>query len=175
MIRIAGFLMTLKKNEAIPSDNHIIRHVPWNKLRKNENDQVIGILGEAFKLRDGESALSANWLEYFSGSYDQQLTNAIKEFRKHFVVKPKAGFAIGKVADIKNLYLEKRNRKIHIVSDPTTKKTLDGKPYKNKSHVAVKSLPVDDMELLELLATEAWSNLVLNNSVPVDLLLNNSG
>lgn len=158
--------MALKKNDPIPDDNHILRYVSPSRLRKDEEDKVIGILGEAFKLRDGESNLSANWLEYFSGAHDEQIANAIKEFRKHFDVKPRAGFAVGKVDDIKTACLDKSNRKIFVVSYPTIKKTLDGKPYKNKSHVAVKSLPADDMELLELLAIDAWCHLVLNTSVP---------
>lgn len=166
--------MALKKNDPIPPDNHILRHVPWNKLRKNENDEVIGILGEAFKLRDGESNLSATLLEHFSGTHDEQIISAIKEVRKYYNVKPKNGFAIGKVDDIKTVCVEKRNHKIYIVSYPTKTTTLDGKPYKNESHVAVKSLPADDMELLELLATEAWCHLVLNNSVPVVLPPDNS-
>lgn len=157
--------MVLKKGDSIPLDNHILRHVSWTKLRKDENDVVIGIHGEAFKRREGETDLSANWLEYFTGSHDEQIIHAIKEFRKHFAVKPRAGFAIGKVDDIKTVCIEKSNRKIYVVSYPTTKTTLDGKPYKNESHVAVKYLPADDMDLLELLATEAWCHLVLNNTV----------
>jgi hypothetical protein len=158
--------MVLKKNDPIPNDDHILRYVSPSRLRKDEDENVIGILGEAFKLREGESDLSANWIEYFNGSHDEQIHHAVKEFRTHFPVRPKAGFAVGKVVDIKSLCAEKRNRRIVIVSDPTTKKTLDGKPYKNKTHVAVKSLPAEDMELLELLATDAWSHLVLNNAVP---------
>ena len=158
--------MALKKNDSIPDDNHILRYVSPSRLRKDEDDKVIGILGEAFKRREGEDNLSANWLEYFPGSHDEQVTDTIKEIRKHIVVKPRAGFAIGKVGDIKAVCADKRGRKIHVVSYPTQKKTLDGKSYKNESHVAVKSLPADDMELLELLATEAWCHLVLNNTVP---------
>lgn len=44
--------------------------------------------------------------------------------------------------------------------------TITKSGYRNNSHAAVKSLPVDDMELFELLATEAWCHLVLNSSIP---------
>lgn len=158
--------MAFKKATVIPSDNHILRNVPPNKLRKDENDNVIGILGEAFKLRDGESYLSATLLEHFPGSYTEQTIHAVKEIRKYYKVKPKAGFAIGKVGDIKAICEEKKNRKIFVVSHPTKTMTLDGEPYNNASHVAINSWPSDDMELLELLASETWCNLVLNNSVP---------
>jgi hypothetical protein len=154
--------MALKKNAAIPDDNHVIRHIPWNKLRKNENDAVVGILGEAFKMSEKENYLSANWLEYFSGSHDEQVISTIQEIRNCLVVRPKSGFAIGKVDGIKTLCSEKRNRKIRIVYSPSTTKA----GYTNSTHVAVQSLPEEDMELFELLATEAWSHLVLNSSVP---------
>jgi hypothetical protein len=154
--------MAIKKNVPIPEDNHILHHIPWNKLRKNENDEVIGILGEVFKMRETEKYLSANWLEHFTGTYGEQIIAAVQEVRKCLVVRSKSGFAIGKVDDIKTLCTEKRNLKIRIVYYPTTTKT----GYKNNSHVAVKSLPADDMELFELLATEAWCHLVLNCSIP---------
>jgi hypothetical protein len=155
--------MASKKNAPIPDDNHILHHIPWNKLRKNENDEVIGILGEAFKMRATEKYLSANWLEYSTGTYDEKIISAVQEIRKCLVVRGKSGFAIGKVDDVKTLCTEKRNLKIRIVYYPTTTKT----GYKNNSHVAVKSLPSDDMELFELLATEAWCHLVLNSDIPV--------
>jgi hypothetical protein len=159
--------MVLKKNTPIPNDNHIVRHIPWNKLCRDENDNVIGILGEAFKMRENEKYLSATLLEHFSGTQKEQIDLAIKEVRKYYNVKPKNGFAIGKVQNIKDVCIEKRNLKIRIVSFPTNTTALDGEPYKNESHVAVHSLPADDMELLELLATEAWSHLVLNSSVSI--------
>jgi hypothetical protein len=155
--------MALKKNSPIPDDNHIVRQIPWTKLRKDENDNVIGILGEAFKMRESESYLSANWLEYFSGSFDEQVISTIQEIRKCVTVKPKSGFAIGKVEAIKNICSEKKNCKIRIVYSPS--KTKAG--YENFTHVAVQSLPEEDMELFELLATEAWDHLVLNSSVQI--------
>lgn len=157
--------MALKKNTAIPDDNHLLRHIPWSKLRKNENDEVVGILGEAFKMRENEKYLSATLLEHFSGTQKEQIDLAIKEVRKYYNVKPKNGFAIGNVKNIKTVCAEKRNLKVRIVSFPTNTTALDSAPYKNESHVAVHSLPADDTELFELLATEAWSHLVLNSSV----------
>ena len=157
--------MGLKKDTPIPDENHILRYIPWNKLRKNENDEVIGILAEAFKKRETENYLSATLLEHFSGVHKVQIASAIHEVRKYYNVKPKSGFAVGKVGDIKKACTEKGNSKIDIVSFPTKTKTLDGQPYKNESHVAVKKLPADDSELLDLLASEAWSHLVLNKTV----------
>ncbi len=167
MTQIDGLLMKLRKNSPIPDNNHIIRYISPNKLRKDENDNIIGILGEAFKLRDGEASLSANHLEHFSEPHNEQITHAVKEFRKHFNAKPNAGFAIGQVCDIKQTCLTERNIKIYIVSSPTKKYDLEGNPYKNESHVDVKSIPSDDTGLLDLLANEAWGHLVLNKAIPI--------
>lgn len=156
--------MALKKRTLIPDDNHLIRRIPWNNLLKDEQDNVIGILGEAFKRRNGESYLSANQLEHFSGIYDEQIINAVKEIRKILKVRPKNGFAIGRVGNIKSACAEK-TRKIYVVSWPTKGTTSDGQPYKNDSHVAINSWPDDDMELLDLIASDAWGHLVLNNTI----------
>ncbi|GAW87326.1 conserved hypothetical protein [Bathymodiolus platifrons methanotrophic gill symbiont] len=158
--------MTLKKNSPIPDDNHIARHIPWNKLRKDMDDNVLGVLGEAFKLKPKEKYLSATLLEYFPGTYTDQIESVVREVRKYYHVKPKSHFAIGKVEDIHTLCQEKRKLKLRIVSFPTTTKLLaDGASYKNESHVSVKQLPQDDMELLEFLATDVWNYLVLNSSI----------
>lgn len=159
-------LMGQKKHPPIPDDHHIARHVPWNKLRKDHNDNVIGVLGEAFQLRPTERYLSATHLECFPGTYDQQKELIVKEVRKYFNVKPKSYFAIGKVGDIKALCHKERNLKLRIVSFPTNCRTLSGSPFKNKSHVSIAPLPSEDMKLLELIASEVWNDLIANNSIP---------
>ena len=128
--------MAIKKNDPIPADNHILRYIKWNNLCKDENNVVIGVLAEAFKERDTESYLSANWLEYFPGNQQQQTICAVQELRKCFRVKPKECFAIGKVGDIKSACAKYNTVKIHIVSKPTNA---------NKSHVSVKMYPNDNI------------------------------
>ncbi|MGT2502529.1 hypothetical protein ACVOMS_20245 [Bradyrhizobium guangxiense] len=49
----------------LPETDHCVRYVPWARLRKDEEDNVIGILGAAFRLRDEEDYLSATWAEFF--------------------------------------------------------------------------------------------------------------
>lgn len=65
------------RGERIPDSDHIARHVPWSKLRKDEDDNVLGVLGEAFRRREGEGALSVNWVEYFEGEPGQQRIAAV--------------------------------------------------------------------------------------------------
>lgn len=155
MPRSAGSPMAGKKK--VPADDHVIRYVPWNKLRKDENDQVIGVLAEAFRMRDGEKSLSSTWMEYFSGEPEEQMVAAVHAIRaSNLKVKPKSGFAIGQVSAIQ-AECESRNYKIHIVHDPEED---------NPAHATVAGLPRDDLQILECLAIGAWSDWRLNSAVP---------
>jgi hypothetical protein len=144
------------KNQKLPPGDHVIRYVPFGKLRKDENDVPIGILGAAFKLRDGEEYLSTTWLEYFAGSKGQQITAAVQAIRASQVdVRPKSGFAIGRVDAIAATCAE-RGHSIRIIHEPEDD---------NKAHAAVRRMPRDDDQLLELLAAESWCELILNTAV----------
>ena len=81
----------------LPDEDHAVRYVPWARLRKTEDDVVIGVIGAAFKLRAGEDYLSATWLEYFKQATRQEnIKSAVKAIRKSNIdVRPKSGFAIG--------------------------------------------------------------------------------
>lgn len=157
-----GLRMIIKKNQPIPDDNHIIRYVPWSKLRKNENDEVIGILGEAFKPRQKDSGgLSATWIEYFKDcDHETRISSAIRVLRNSKLeVKPKSGFAVGNVENIKSICKNYKSIEVNVVYKPTSF---------NDAHVEVRRLPQDDTELHELLAEDAWSDLVLNSNIPDD-------
>jgi len=68
----------------------------------------------------------------------------------------KAGFAVGKVGHVHSA-CRARHHKIRIVYEPEDD---------NMAHCAVRRMPSEDAELLENLASEAWSELVMNNEVP---------
>ncbi|KAB2849974.1 MAG: hypothetical protein F9K44_06295 [Hyphomicrobiaceae bacterium] len=144
------------KGQKIPPEHHVVRYVPWGKLRKDENDNVLGVLGEAFRLRPNESALSTTWLEYFAGNRSTRVTAAIKAIRASNL-KPggKSGFAVGNVAAITTTCAN-RHHKIRIVHEPEND---------NQAHTSVRRFPREDPELLELLAIGAWSELALNTNV----------
>ena len=135
-----------------------MRYVPWSRLRKDENDNVIGILGKAFAPRDDEEGISSTWLEYFQGNQTTQIIDAVHKYRKCLDIRPKSGFAIGKVEDILSACNQDNTRKeTRVVYLPNNC---------NKAHVEVKPMPSNDALLLELLATEAWSQLKLNSTIP---------
>jgi hypothetical protein len=141
----------------LPPEHHVVRYVPWGKLRKDENDpeKVIGVLGEAFKMRPIDDTLSTTWLEYFAGSRTEQVSGAVRAVRASKLdVKAKSGFAIGNVGNI-SAATEAHGYSIRVLHEPDDD---------NKAHVAVRRWPRDDMELFEILATDAWSEIVLNNN-----------
>jgi hypothetical protein len=145
------------KNQKLQPDNHVVRYVPFGKLRKDEDDNPIGVLGAAFKRRDNETYLSTTWLEYFAGPKCDQITAAIRAVRaSRLGVTPKSGFAIGRVGAIAASCAE-RNHSIRILHEPEDD---------NKAHAAVRRMPRDDDELLELLAAESWCELILNAKIP---------
>ena len=141
----------------LPPEHHIVRNVPWGKLRKDDNDpeKVIGVLGEAFKMRPVEDTLSTTWLEYFAGVRQEQIHDAIRAMRASKLdIKTKSGFAIGNVGSIAAVAAA-HNYSIRVLHEPKDD---------NKAHVAVRRWPRDDMTLFELLAADAWSEVVLNNN-----------
>lgn len=142
--------------QRLPPKHHVVRYVPASKLLRDENGNVVGVLGAAFKLREGERALSATWLEYFPGERTQQISEVVQAFRASLKVGTKSGFAIGNVGAIIAACVSRRHQ-IRIVHEPEED---------NRAHVAVRRMPRDDPELLELLAEKAWAELVLNAQIP---------
>ena len=142
----------------LPAEHHIVRNASWSKLRKDENDNVIGVLGEAFKMRPVDTYLSTTWLEYFPGERDSQIVAAVQAMRaSNLNISRKSGFAIGNVGRIEHTAAaSEKAYKLRILHEPAPD---------NKAHAAVRRFPRDDIELFELLAIDAWSEVVLNSSI----------
>lgn len=133
-------------------EERIVRFVPWGKLRRDEDDNVLGCLPAAFALRDEEEFLSVTWCEYFAGAPDEQLRCAIEAIRNSDLrVGRKAQFAVGLVGAIR-ARAESRSgaRKLRIIHEPESD---------NAAHSAIRHWPRDDDELLDLLAQDEWSSL----------------
>jgi hypothetical protein len=142
----------------LPADHHVVRYVPWARLRKDADDNVVGILGAAFRLRETEEYLSATWAEYFNGSHQQCVEAAVKAIRQSKMsVTAKSGFAIGNVGRVKEVCLaDDKKYKIRVIHEPEDD---------NVAHTALRRWPRDNDLLLELLAEDAWGTLVLNRDI----------
>jgi len=144
-------------------EERVVRFVPWGKLRKDEDDNVLGPLPAAFELREDEEYLSVTWCEFFAGTPDEQLRCAIEAIRSsNLTVGAKARFAVGEVGPIKRVAEGRPNaRKLRIIHEPEDD---------NAAHVAVRHWPREDAELMDLLAASAWSNIfdaTQANNLPV--------
>lgn len=154
--------MKVVKGKDLPDPHHVVRHVPWTKLLKDDDENVLGVLGAAFAPRPSDnSELSVNWLEYFDSDRKIGLNATVQSFRAHRLtvgnkVGPKSAFAIGNVAKIKSI-CGMSNRAVKIVYAPTPN---------NPSHSVIRDIPQDDMTLLDTLATEGFVELVRNSDIP---------
>jgi hypothetical protein len=155
--QIVGLRMPSTK---LPPEHHLVRNVPWARLRKDDSDpeRVVGVLGDAFKLRDADDGeLSSTWVEYFAGSPVEKIESAVKAMRaSKLEIRAKSGFVIGKVQAIAKLANDK-GYKIRVLHEPEDD---------NKAHVSIRRWPNEDMEFFELLAAEAWSQLIMNSDIP---------
>jgi hypothetical protein len=140
----------------LPDEDHVMRYVPWGKLLKDEDLNVIGFLGDAFKLRPAEQALSVNWIECFEGERQAKIEASVKTFRRTLTVGPKSAFGIGNVGRIKEI-CRARDSNVRIVHEPEES---------NKSHSTIRRLPRDDVILLDALAADAFLELIQNAAIP---------
>lgn len=146
----------------LPDPDHVVRHVPWTKLHRDEDGDVLGVLGEAFAPRPSDnSALSVNWLEFYDGDWKTKIEASVNAFRASRMLDGKkvgsrSDFAVGNVAKIKSI-CSTSSRAVRIIFAPSRN---------NPSHSVIRTIPSDDMTLLDALATEGIMELVRNSDIP---------
>lgn len=148
----------INKGMNLPDQDHVIRHVPWTRLLRDENDNILGFLPQAFALRPIEESIksiSVNWLEYFDGDHATRTKKSIRGLRTTKPIGGKSAFGIGNISNIKEI-CKKNGALVKIVYAPTDD---------NPSHSVIRHLPKDDLSLLRALATDAFCEIVLNADV----------
>lgn len=147
--------LKLIKGALLLDEDHVIRHVRKNRLRRDENGNVIGFLAQAFALRENEESLSVNRIEYFNGDLDARIRLSILFFRHTFDIKNSCAFAIGNVGKVKEIS-QQNNAVIRLVYSPTNDIS---------NHSDIRRLPRDDLALLDALALDAFTEMVLNSDI----------
>jgi hypothetical protein len=147
--------------DKVPDEHHVLRFVAWGRLRKDENDVVIGCLPAAFEYREDEEYLSVTWIEHFVGSAPDQLTLAAQAFRRGYFLDggkggAKAAFAKGNVGRM-HAACAKFGAKIRVLHEPEDL---------NPGHVAVRRIPRDNQDLRALLADDVFTELTANSQIP---------
>jgi hypothetical protein len=146
------------KGQNLPDEDHVIRYVSWARLRKDEDENVLGFLPQAFELRDDETYLSVNWVEYHEGDREAQVRLSIWAIRDSFK-KPlgaKSAFAIGQVAKVKEI-CQAAGSRVRVVHEP------EGD---NPGHSAIRQMARDNQGLLDALAADAFAEKMNNADVP---------
>ena len=144
----------VRKGQQLPDQDHVVRHVPWKGLRKDENNNVIGVLGASLAPRLNEEGVSVSHLEFHIGNRVTQLENTAKLMRECRDIRKQCHFAIGKVGEIKRRSRDAQ-ASIKIVCWPT---------LKNPAHAEIRNLPASDMELLETLAEEVFTEVAYSDA-----------
>ena len=141
----------------IPDEDHVMRHVSYKRLLKDENGNAIGgFLPEAFELKEGERGLSVNWMEYFKGTYQENIVASIQKFRDTRDIKKSSAFGIGNVRKIRDICADFGADKVRVVLDEEAN---------NKSHSIIIRLPRDNMSLLESLAVNSFVECLFDSEV----------
>lgn len=143
----------MKKNEKIiPDDHSVMRWVKTRMLkRETGTNKPVGVFHDFFKLRKDirEDSLSANWLEFFDGTQDEQIKACLDDFRKSLNSPPNPPvFSILPVGTIKSICAEYEGS-VRVLHEPS----------KSRSHAAIKHIPEDEAELLNRLCDIAKTTL----------------
>jgi hypothetical protein len=136
---------------SLSDDHHAVRHVSYQQVDRDDDTGAIrGIFPQAFLLYPKDDGyLSACWLEFFAGSHLACIAAVAAFIGKTRKVTAKQAFACGRVSDIKEACAE-YGQKIRVVHEPDDD---------NLACTAIRRYQSDNVELLELLATEAWSHV----------------
>lgn len=129
-------------SKPIPLDDHVVRQCPKRLLIHNDDNEVTDVFPQAFLLRPKETYLSSVWLEFFAGDLNSRLA-AVK------AALEAAGREVKKSNALLRLHVReaieagnKRSVRIRILHEP--KKN-------NKAYAAIRGIPTEDADLLELL------------------------
>jgi hypothetical protein len=149
----------LNKGSNLPATDFILRYIHKNRLRRDENGNVIGILGQAFELRDNEEHLSVCWLDYFNGSNQNKTYLSIVVKNMVLKINPKDAFAIANIEQVKQV-ADKNDNQVRIVYDPN----ID-----IPNHSEIRKYPRGVAVLYDALAREAFTQVVINSSIKLPL------
>jgi hypothetical protein len=141
----------------LPDADHVLRYAGQNRLQRNDSDDVIGLLPEAFRLGDGHDSLSVTWVEYFEGDCPERIIKAVQAFRRSMSTGRNSAFGMANVGVVKRLCHDHIGSAVRILHEPEKD---------NPAHAAIHRYPRGDEVLMELLASEAICQIIMNKHVP---------
>jgi hypothetical protein len=143
--------------ELPPPGDHVLRYAGANRLHRDDGDRLVGLLADAFRLREGEPYLSVTWVEYFQGDAQRQIEQAVQAFRRSMKVGTNSAFGMAEVSTVSRICHEHTGSRVRILHEPEAN---------NPAHAGVHHSPRDHQELMECLANEAVCQVIANRDVP---------
>jgi hypothetical protein len=140
----------------IPAEQHVARHCRNRHIIKDSEGRPISVFGDAFALRENETYVSTGWVEFFSGTWLNQLSQVRNAMATAREIKRKDGLAVMEVGKIVEAG-RTRSVRIRVLHEPKKE---------NPAYAAIRGIPRDHQELLEALATEAVVELVISEALP---------
>lgn len=148
----------------LSKEHHVSRHAPYKKLLRDDDDNPVGLLPQAFEMREelGEKSLSVNWLEYFSKNHADNIVEAIQNFRlsRDGKVGKLSAFGIGNVGMLEDICAKHQHTKVRVLHDGRKSKN------NNASHARIIRLPFNNLPIMESLAYDVFTELVPNKDIP---------
>lgn len=130
----------IKRGNALPDADHVMRHVSYSKQLRDAQDNVVGFLPAAFEHREGEASLSMNWLEFYNSTYSANVA-ACRASLKASRGGRKALFGVAEVGKTK-IIAKHNDKPVRIVFAPSP-----DLPSDSAVHIAL-PLPATSQEAL---------------------------
>ena len=141
----------------LPPNDHVVRFVKKRLLRRDADQNLLGVLPHAFQRRPDEEYLSVTWLQHFSRDYEAGLSASAGAIRRQLNVNNGDGFTTGQVRAISDICAS-RSCRVRILHEP--------EPESNSGHSALRNLADQDLELLQMLADDAFIDTRLSAALP---------
>lgn len=140
----------------LPETDHVIRYVRKRLLRRDGDGNVVGVLPQAFELREGETYLSVTWLEFYDESYELGLSKSAAAMRSDLTIKKKDGFTTGNVGRLKSV-CSNSNTRVRILHEPNLPN--------NPGHSALRGLQKADDLLRDEIAGDVFVDVRLSSEI----------
>jgi hypothetical protein len=140
----------VSSGDELPRPSTVVRHVGFNKMGKDEDEQVLGPLASAFEQRINEDCLSVTWSEYYAGSPESRLRCAIEAIRNSMKVGSRACFCIADTDAVLAVIAEhgREGRAVFLPED------------NNPAHAGIYGVSPEESQLLETLAATTWGRFL---------------
>lgn len=144
----------------LEDDQHASRWVKPKHQHINDDGSVV-VLPQAFEMRDNDRGkLSVNWLEYFKSTHQDNIEKSVHAFRKHMGKIAKSSiFANGNVGNLKAVCDELGHKKVEVDHNVES-------DAPNPAHCSILRLPENDATVMQKLAGEVFTEIVLNSAIP---------